>query len=133
MKHKDEKILRGLIAREIKELPNKTFTAETMSKLDLFRSKKLSSPFFFDSIFSLPILFYSLAVGLYYIIKFLSIVTILDLSNKFIETIILSPIVISSIISFTVLSLLDFYLKKEIIVKRTKSNKRYGRIPQTAI
>ena len=133
MKHKDEKILRGLIAREIKELPNKTFTGETMSKLDLFRSKKLSSPFFFDSIFSLPILFYSLAVGLYYIIKFLSIVTILDLSNKFIETIILSPVVISSIISFTVLSLLDFYLKKEIIVKRTKSNKRYGRIPQTAI
>ena len=67
MKHKDEKILRGLIAREIKELPNKTFTAETMSKLDLFRSKKLSSPFFLTPYFHYPYFF--IPLPLVYIIS----------------------------------------------------------------
>ncbi len=126
MKNKEDKLLRALIATEIKTLPNKDFTIETIRKIQFSESeKKLGVTPSLDPIFFLPLFIYFLFFILCFILKLLTIVKIQDLEYPvlFLETIILNSVSPSIILTFSILGLFDYYLKKKGKINRTKSNK----------
>jgi len=128
MKSKEDELLKALIATEIKKLPNKDFTVETIRKIQFLEpEKKLDLPPSFDLIFFTPLYIYFLIFVLCFILKLLTVAEIrLEFLVQFLETIILSHVSLSIILAFSILGLFDNYLKKEGKMKRTKSNKRYS-------
>jgi hypothetical protein len=128
MKNKEDELLKALIATEIKKLPNKDFTVETIRKMSFLEpEKKMDLPPSFGLIFFTPLYIYFLFFVLCFILKLLSVTGIrLEFLVQFLETIILSHVSLSIILAFSILGLFDNYLKKEGKMKRTKSNKRYS-------
>lgn len=128
MKSKEDELLKALITTEIKKLPNKDFTIETIRKIEFLEPEnKLEVPISLDPIFFTPIFIYFLLFVLCFILKLLTGVKIyLEIPVLFLETIILSPVSLSIILAFSILGLFDYYLKKEGKIKGTKSDKRYS-------
>jgi len=122
MKNKEDELVKTLIATEIKPLPNKNFTNETMRKIQFSQSEnKLVAPPAIDPIFFLPLFIYFLFFILYFILNLLLAYPVL-----FLETIILNSVSLSIILTFSILGLFDYYLKKEGKIKRAKSYKRFS-------
>jgi len=127
MKSKEDELLKALITTEIKKLPNKDFTIETIRKIQfLVPENKLEVSPSLDPIFFTPLFIYFLFFVLSFLLKLLTGVKIYLDPVVFLETIILSTVSLSIILAFSILGLFDYYLKKEGKIKGTKSNKRYS-------
>tara|TARA_Y100000385_G_scaffold273636_1_gene315743 strand:+ start:4338 stop:4733 length:396 start_codon:yes stop_codon:yes gene_type:complete len=128
MTSKEDKLLKAFISTEIKKLPNKGFTAETIRKIEFLEAQKtLKVSPYLEPIFFIPLFIYSLFIVLCFILKLLTVVKVhLGFSVLFLETILLSPVSFSIILVFSILGLFDYYLKSEGTIKSTKSSKGYS-------
>ncbi len=130
MKTKDKEFIREIIASDFNQISNPDFTIDTLEIITESEENKISFSSSGDITFLIPwILYASLFILLSFVTSIISWTQFgqennLTLSIEMILDFLLNPVTISILLSFSLLYLIDLYLKR-VSGGFTKPNMRY--------
>lgn len=135
MNQNENKLIKELISTDLKKISNSDFTLTTLERIkELKNEKRVNLSNQADLTLIYPVFGFSVLLILFSIIKVIgSLIKIEQISNimnltAIISGILLNPITISLLITFTLLYLLDLSLKKHVekFRKPNTVNKAFG-------
>jgi len=118
MKTKDKEFIREIVSSDFKHISNPDFTRDTLEKIAELEDNKISYSNSGDIIFLIPQLLYA---SLFILLSLVTVIiswTQFGQKNNVIHSIeiisgfLLNPVTISILFSFSLLYLIDLYLKK---------------------
>jgi hypothetical protein len=118
MKIKDKEFIRGIISSDFKKISNPDFMSETLEKIKVSEDNKITCSNSGDKIFLIPAKVYiSLVILLSLITVIISWTQWGQISNvshtiEILSGILLNPVIVSIMVSFSLLYLIDLYLMK---------------------
>lgn len=118
MKVQDKEFIREIISSDIKQISNPDFTCDTLEKIAASEKNKLTVSISGDITFLIPHIIYA---SLFILLSLVTVITSwshlkeinnISLSVEMILGFLLNPITISILFTFSLLYLIDLYLKK---------------------
>jgi hypothetical protein len=118
MKTKNKEFIREIVSSDFKHISDPDFTVDTLEKIAELKDNKISNSNSGDITFLIPqILYTSLFILLSFVIAIISWTKLGQESNlihsiEMISGFLLNPVTISILLSFSLLYLIDLFLKK---------------------
>jgi hypothetical protein len=120
MIQKDKEFIKGILSSDFKHITNPDFTHDTLEKITELEENKINYSNLGDIIFLIPMILYAfLSILLSFITEIISLANYGKINNfmysvEMISSFLWHPITISILFSFSLLYLVDLYLKKII-------------------
>ena len=117
MKKDEKEFIKGIIASDLKNIPNQKFTVETVSKIRDMKEMKMKARPVRDFTFLYPVMLYTVLLLLASTVKLITVyfnfshINLINEISRFTFSFALNPVVVSTCVVLILLYKLDLYLK----------------------
>jgi len=117
MKKDEKEFIKGIIASDLKNIPNQKFTVETVSKIRDMKEMKMKARPVRDFTFLYPVMLYTVLLLLASTVKLINVyfnfsqINLINEIIRFTISFVLNPVVVSTCVVLILLYKLDLYLK----------------------
>jgi len=118
MKKDEKEFIKGIIASDLKNIPNQKFTVETVSKIRDMKEMKMKARPVRDFTFLYPVMLYTVLLLLASTVKLITVyfnfshINLINEISRFTFSFALNPVVVSTCIVLILLYKFDLYLKQ---------------------